>query len=57
MNEEEKEKILGIIDAYVRAFEMADADLMQTCLGLMILALLKWRTIFLSLFVVRGFFG
>ena len=41
MNEEEKEKILGIIDAYVRAFEMADADLMQTCLGLMILALLK----------------
>ena len=30
MNEEEKEKILGTIDAYVGAFEMADADLMQS---------------------------
>ncbi len=28
--EEEKRKILGIIDAYVHAFETADADLMQS---------------------------
>jgi ketosteroid isomerase-like protein len=30
MHEEEKLKILAIIDTYVRAFEMADADLMQS---------------------------
>jgi len=30
MNEEDKQKILEIIDIYVRAFEMADADLMES---------------------------
>lgn len=30
MDEEIEKKILGIIDKYVRAFEMADADLMQS---------------------------
>jgi hypothetical protein len=29
---EEKQKILGIIDSYVHAFEMADADLMESLL-------------------------
>ena len=30
IEEEEKQKILGRIDTYVRAFEMANADLMQS---------------------------
>ncbi len=30
MDKEEKRKILAIIDTYVRAFETADADLMQS---------------------------
>jgi uncharacterized protein (TIGR02246 family) len=30
MDDEEKRKILSIIDTYVRAFETADADLMQS---------------------------